>query len=703
MQPCDSLFSAQQIAAALGRTKRAVQLALVAVKPADQQIIRGQYANAWSFCSLPALMQRQIENAAQERGYRNAEALLEDCGRPSITPCEAIAAVPPHRDTFSELDIELKSGLPSASALKPEDRWWVWRKVCPYYTDLLTVTPADGRRLLRASLVQFLLRTVPGLVKAGSANSIEALDAALRRALDDFENVGLEGMRDLRSEKSGNRHPELCPDCWHKALALDVKSGGNECLAWRLLKTKNQLCPECAARHHFDSRYGKSEVPRSIRQALTPLAEAAKPWLISEAAGRAAGPHPRRVWSNEKAGNVIVADDVKFNIKVWWQEPDGVLNYGRPECLYMADELTGKCLAFDLICRAYNGIDIAKLKLRCHDKVGLPRYEYKFENGVWLARAVDADKSKEFLRLIRDCEEAMQLHTLYKVRVSHFKSRNPESKVIEGDFLIHQRLQTLWPGHVGFREREERSDAEKKFEAAVKHKQNPAHPGEKWLSLADFRDKLSLQLEEFNEEPRGGRLGGRTPNEVWAEDTNEQPLRRLEEKDRWMISTNVLEKYIGPQGFNIGKHHFADGQLALLQGKTVTVIHHHDCLSLAHVRHPDTGKMFPVKENVMVAHPKTEEDKAQAQETGRQIRDFNRVAKVLADTIRHPVINIITKTRPSGPPGEEFGSQMERDKKEHVDQTRRQTDARTRQKSEARRALTTALADMESLEKGTLP
>jgi hypothetical protein len=46
---------------------------------------------------------------------------------------------------------------------------------------------------------------------------------------------------------------------------------------------------------------------------------------------------------------------------------------------------------------------------------------------------------------------------------------------------------------------------------------------------------------------------------------------------------------------------------------------------------------------------------------------------------------------------------MERDKKEHVDQTRRQTDARTRQKSEARRALTTALADMESLEKGTLP
>ena len=191
MQPCDSLFSAQQIAAALGRTKRAVQLALVAVKPADQQIIRGQYANAWSFCSLPALMQRQIENAAQERGYRNAEALLEDCGRPSITPCEAIAAVPPHRDTFSELDIELKSGLPSASALKPEDRWWVWRKVCPYYTDLLTVTPADGRRLLRASLVQFLLRTVPGLVKAGSANSIEAL---ISRMLD-WRECGISGAK----------------------------------------------------------------------------------------------------------------------------------------------------------------------------------------------------------------------------------------------------------------------------------------------------------------------------------------------------------------------------------------------------------------------------------------------------------------------------------------------------------------------------
>jgi hypothetical protein len=331
--------------------------------------------------------------------------------------------------------------------------------------------------------------------------------------------------------------------------------------------------------------------------------------------------------------------------------------------------------------------------------VGLPRDSYKWENNIWRARVVDPDKSDAFLRLIRDCEEAMQTHERYGVKTKHFKARNPESKVVEGDFLIHQRLHKLWPGNVGFRERDDKSDAEKKFLEAVKH--DRAHPGEKWLSLEDFRNKLSSQLEEFNAEPRGGRLAGRSPNEIWAEHTNEQPLRRLEEEDRWMISTHVIEKHIGPQGFKIGIHGFADGNLALLPGQSVTVFCHHDCPSLVHVRHPKTGKLFPVKENVMVAHPRTEDEKTQAQETGRRIRDFNRVGKVLADSIRHPIINIVTNTRPSGPPGEEFGSQMEREKKEHVEQTRRNTNARSVQKSQARGALVAALRDLDSQEKAT--
>ncbi|MCX6924501.1 MAG: hypothetical protein NT154_14985 [Verrucomicrobia bacterium] len=295
----------------------------------------------------------------------------------------------------------------------------------------------------------------------------------------------------------------------------------------------------------------------------------------------------------------------------------------------------------------------------------------------------------------------MQAHQRYGVKVTHFKARNPQSKVIEGDFFIHQRLQKLWPGHVGFRERDDKSDAEKKFEAAVKN--GSAHPREKWLSLTDFRNKLSSQLEEFASEPRGGRLGKRSPNEVWEEHTNERPLRRLAEEDRWMISTNVVEKCIGSAGFNIGNHNFADGELGLLQGQRVMVFCHHDCPSLVHVRHPKTGKVFPVKENVMMAHPRTEEEKAQAQETGRQIRDFNRVGKTLADAIKHPVINIVTNTRPTGPPGEEFGREMEREKKEHVEQTRRQTGARLRQKLEARRALAIALQDMDSQEKAIQP
>src|SRR5207249_7537906 len=115
--------------------------------------------------------------------------------------------------------------------------------------------------------------------------------------------------------------------------------------AWQVLKKEKALCAECDARHPFDIRKAKSRIPHSIRRSLSPLADAALPWLKSEAAGRAAGPHVRRDWSREKAGNVFVADDVTFNLNVWWLAEGGSPDWGRVEVLYMAGELTSKPLA----------------------------------------------------------------------------------------------------------------------------------------------------------------------------------------------------------------------------------------------------------------------------------------------------------------------------------------------------------------------
>ncbi|HZV36574.1 MAG TPA: hypothetical protein VFB72_18495, partial [Verrucomicrobiae bacterium] len=71
-------FTAAQIARALGRKRQAIARALADVRADGNVIVSGQTASAWSFCALPVAMQRQLEQTAERRGYRNPEALLAD-------------------------------------------------------------------------------------------------------------------------------------------------------------------------------------------------------------------------------------------------------------------------------------------------------------------------------------------------------------------------------------------------------------------------------------------------------------------------------------------------------------------------------------------------------------------------------------------------------------------------------------------------
>ena len=197
----------------------------------------------------------------------------------------------------------------------------------------------------------------------------------------------------------------------------------------------------------------------------------------------------------------------------------------------MEDEFSSYVLAFSLLTRPYRGLDIANLKLRVHDGpdrinrpemgFGLPHCSFRFENGIWRSRAADPGKNEEFCRLVREQEEILarifgvSIEKFGRPSVTHYKARNPQSKTVEGSFGFYQRLQSLWPGHVGFNEREEKCDKEKTFEAAVRS--GKAHPGEHWLSITDFRDKISRMVEDINAQPRSGRTKNRSPREVWQE------------------------------------------------------------------------------------------------------------------------------------------------------------------------------------------
>jgi hypothetical protein len=473
-------FSAGQIGAALGCTKRAVLLALAAVKPLPGYFIRRQQASRWRFFALPALMQGKIENAAQARGYRNAEALLQDCGIPARALPTTATAIPDAaraRDLHSDLRAAFADYLSDGNTLSGADREWLWRESCRHYEAIAAIRPESKRGTLARSLTEFLLREVPGLVKPGAKHPARALARDFHRKLARFRNDGPGALRDGRQAHSGNYRPILCGQCWEKAVALDVGFRRNESLAWRTLKESGQMCEDCASRHKLDVRQNKSYVPHSVRDALTPLVNAAMPWLKSEAAGRMAGPCIPGDWSDTNPGDVFIGDDVTFNHEVYDFDPSGKLIFFRPECLYLADDKTGYPLARRLIHGHYNGRHIRLLMRNAIVAYGRPRVGFKFEHGVWSSRTAK-DESRNGWIDFRETEDGFKsMGMLFEIR--HAQARNPRGKAgLEGEFRILQEAMKLERGYVGFNEREERSDA-------IKAAQREALAGDK-KALAQF-------------------------------------------------------------------------------------------------------------------------------------------------------------------------------------------------------------------------
>lgn len=74
----NSLYTALQFALALGKSKRAVQLALSGIPADSVALVRGQQADGWFLTSLPHRFLQQLDTRAVTAGYRNAEHLLSD-------------------------------------------------------------------------------------------------------------------------------------------------------------------------------------------------------------------------------------------------------------------------------------------------------------------------------------------------------------------------------------------------------------------------------------------------------------------------------------------------------------------------------------------------------------------------------------------------------------------------------------------------
>jgi hypothetical protein len=701
------IFTVDEIASALGRVKRTLNYALEGVPNTGWKYPRGRSAPAWAFSALPIPLQTKIEYEAKQRNFKNPEDLLSQF---AMKPTESISSLTKQNKASPSTNAHVHDWLMDEieqfrrtlaengiENFDRDDQERVWRLACEHFTKLIEVAPKSDHSALKSSLIDLLLDVVPELVEKYARKKRKALKRNLERKLKALKKEGRQGLRDGRTLKSGYKRAILCSECWTKVLAVATKNGGNESLAWRQLKKGKELCLTCDSHHELDLDHHKSHVPTTIRKKATPLADAAQKWIQSEAAGRAAGPHIVRNYDGQLAGDYFMFDDVKWNINAWWLSPDGTSDFGRVNCLYAADELTGYVVAFYLLVRPHNGLDIATIKLRSHDRAGLPHFAWKFENGLWRCRMADPENSPEFQRLVMDGESWIQdafglnCTNFSRPRVKHYLPRNPKAKNAEGDFGIHQRLQMIWPGNVGSNERETKSDADKDFEKQVRN--GNAHPGEKYLSLDECNVKLSKQIDDFHEEKRGGRIKGFSPMSRWLQDTERKELRTLQPNERWLISTHMTEKKVTPRGITLtiaGKlWNYAGPELRRFFGERVLVFSHIETPSLITVCDLKR-KTFAHAEGTEL--PANGASKDQLRSVNQRIAAFNSLPKMVADLIHHPVIKKLADVPLTGPVSQEFGREMANGKAAHEKKLRVDSEQKSAVQKEALKKLHEAMA-----------
>jgi len=72
------VFTAHEIALALGKTRRAVRRLLACVAPDGAKIVRGNSASAWSLDALPAAIRAELREIAGRKVYRSEADVLRN-------------------------------------------------------------------------------------------------------------------------------------------------------------------------------------------------------------------------------------------------------------------------------------------------------------------------------------------------------------------------------------------------------------------------------------------------------------------------------------------------------------------------------------------------------------------------------------------------------------------------------------------------
>jgi hypothetical protein len=552
------------------------------------------------------LMARTIERDRGNNEFGRVEIYLDERG--IVTPAPSAPKKNSYR--FPELD-EIAGQLRDRTRPSPEQKETLLAQAFKSFEQLHAAHPEDEREI-KVTLLEFLLSRVPGVSKS--------MDS-LRWTFNKNYRKWIEGSRKPAAIEDGRTVPKARPYRFQAdaiivaRLARDYE--GNFAAAYGA--AQERLSEEFQKKHPYDPRKNKSRLPKVFLQAVEAeylFMKAASEGPKSE---RDALPRPTRDWSMVLPGDQFEADDLTVNF--YWIAPNlnGLLIPQRGECLCMADRKSRKILDFLLIADHYNSEDICALMLRVHDRFGLPRLSYVFENGPWAARLIKPDKRKEAIDWSRAerglANEGIQIEhededlqtgpQACGVKVQTALPGNARTKIIEGIFNSIQNPMAAFPGFVGRNERRDHYDRNQSLIAKARSGHQPSQ--DKLFTFAETVSALEELFWRYNNTPQNGEmLEGRTPEEAWSEQIKASPLKKLAPEARWIMAsrrTNVTPRSTGIHATIRGKKRiFASHQTAELprnqkvsalynieRPDEITILHNGEALLVPELRMPAIG------------------------------------------------------------------------------------------------------------------
>jgi hypothetical protein len=531
------------------------------------------------------------------------------------------------------------SQVANPSKLTVEDRDFIWAAL-------------HKSQAPRRAVLDYAFSALPGL-----ARTRKALAKAFRRKL--------KSPQDGRPGKAGRPGALLCPECERNITGAAVDLDGDIAQAWRRLRLEKKICAKCAGLWHYDVRINKSYVPLAVRNQVGPAVAAALPFRHGPKRARLLSPYVLRR-RDIGPGDVFEADDICWNhlFFLWDTDESGRPYVGRGECLLFLDRASWYPLGYRLIAGEidktgrqgaahYTGVDIRLGVLHVHDRVGLPRLGYQFENSVWRSRLVAGRKVRGWqFNKWRDFEKGLNDEGIVlgtgMPTVRHALPGNPRTKIIERMIRCTQERMRPLPGFVGFNHRDYKPELLNDFLRRVVT--GKEHPGEMFLSFQQFRDTLDSELMAYAEEPQNGRwLPGVSPVEVWKSGIGQfpgiadSPLRKLVPSARHLLSTHWRKVNVTAQGIR-----FESGGRALVFWgdelmpwihKTLPVRWNIEEPELLHCL-PPGGTPFTMKARELDSWTATPDELSK---TGADRNRWSRHGKAIFDNLPHPLVSYVTR------------------------------------------------------------